>query len=231
MMTLPLVVSVPHAGLDIPPEVANLCILSEEEISADGDQGAADIYDIENEVAGYVTTNIGRPFVDMNRAEDDFSKDGVVKTHTCFNIPVYNKSLEPEIVSALIKRYWKPYHQNLATFAPEAKIGLDLHTMVEYGPPVGPDHGQRRPFMCISNGAGETCPNEWAQALVELFRASFPGERITLNDPFSGGYICHQYSRSRPWLQVEFSRTSKISADQKRSGLLKALYSWVAAFC
>jgi N-formylglutamate amidohydrolase len=40
-MTLPLLISVPHAGLRVPREVEKQCILSEEEIIRDGDEGPA----------------------------------------------------------------------------------------------------------------------------------------------------------------------------------------------
>ena len=43
-MTLPLLISVPHAGLRVPPEVADRCLLTAEEVAADGDVGVAEIY-------------------------------------------------------------------------------------------------------------------------------------------------------------------------------------------
>ena len=40
-MTLPLLLSVPHAGLTVPSQVENLCLLTKKEIVEDGDEGAA----------------------------------------------------------------------------------------------------------------------------------------------------------------------------------------------
>ena len=103
-MTMPLLVSVPHAGLVAPPEVEGLCQLTEQEIIDDGDEGAAEIYfPLEQEVESFVATDIARAIVDMNRAEDDFSKDGVVKTHTCWDVPVYSDFPEESIVNKLIE--------------------------------------------------------------------------------------------------------------------------------
>ena len=68
---LPLLISVPHAGWKIPPEIGSRCILTEEEIIRDGDEGAADIYRLADEVSVFVTTEIARAIVDVNRAEDD----------------------------------------------------------------------------------------------------------------------------------------------------------------
>ena len=80
-MTLPFLVSVPHAGLSVPPEVEGLCILEEQDIIEDGDEGAAEIYyPLKDQVTAFVFTDIARAIVDMNRREDDRTKDGVVKT-------------------------------------------------------------------------------------------------------------------------------------------------------
>ena len=88
-MKLPLLVSVPHAGIRVPEEAEPYCILTSEQIVEDGDVGAAEIYTLEPEVEAYVTTQIARAIVDLNRAEDDRRADGVVKTHTCWNIQFY----------------------------------------------------------------------------------------------------------------------------------------------
>ena len=79
MVRLPLLISVPHAGKDIPAEVKSLNLLSQEEIAADGDVGAVEIYNFADHVDQYVTTSIARAYVDMNRDPVDIRKDGVVK--------------------------------------------------------------------------------------------------------------------------------------------------------
>ena len=107
-MTLPLLISVPHAGLRVPPEARPYCSLTPEEIARDGDEGAAEIYTIENEVECYVTTDVARAIVDLNRAEDDRRKDGVVKTHTCWEVPVYEPFPPEEVVRTLLAQYYRP---------------------------------------------------------------------------------------------------------------------------
>ena len=63
-MTLPLLLSVPHAGLVIPAAVQDLCVLSEKEIIDDGDEGASAIYlPLQGGVSALVTTSVfGNPF-------------------------------------------------------------------------------------------------------------------------------------------------------------------------
>ena len=45
-MTLPILMSVPHAGLRVPPEAEPYCRLSTSDLLADSDEGAAEIYDL-----------------------------------------------------------------------------------------------------------------------------------------------------------------------------------------
>jgi N-formylglutamate amidohydrolase len=55
-MKLPILISVPHAGLRVPEEAQPYCRLTHEEIVADGDEGATEIYSIADEVVQLVTT-------------------------------------------------------------------------------------------------------------------------------------------------------------------------------
>ena len=150
MGKLNLLVSVPHAGLEVPEEVASYCILTPRQIVEDGDEGAADIYSLEEEVQAFVTTRIARAIVDLNRPEHDRSKDGVVKTHTCWNVPVYSPFPPENVVEALLDRFYRPYHAELTESArSDTRLGIDCHTMVASGPPVAPDPGAERPWICL----------------------------------------------------------------------------------
>ena len=223
---LPLVVSVPHAGLRIPPEVEPLCALTTPEVAADGDGGAAEIYAIDAEVAAFVTTDVARAVVDMNRARDDRRPDGVVKTHTCWNIAVWHRPLSPEEVHGLLDAYHAPYHQRLTELglSGEWMLGVDCHTMAAAGPPVGPDPGIERPWVCLSNGDG-TCPQEWIDTLRECLQEQLEGP-VRINDPFGGGYITRSHAAEMPWIQIELSRAPFMSNEDKRHAVLTALQRW-----
>jgi formiminoglutamase len=231
MSRLPLLLSVPHAGLDVPPEAAPYCVLSEEEIRKDGDEQAAEVYTpLESAVSAFQTTPVARAIVDMNRPESDRRKDGVVKTHTCWDVPVYSTFPPEDVVEALLDRYHRPYHKRLTELAAtDVRLGVDCHTMAATGPPVGPDPGAARPLVCLSN-AGSTCPGEWLEAMAECFRNAFgavaAAPEITLNRPFQGGFIVRFHSREIPWVQLELSRTTAIPVAVKSRSVLEALTLW-----
>ena len=226
MDKLPLLISVPHAGLRVPPEVADLNRLTQREVAEDGDLGAREIYGVlEAEVEYFVTTDIGRAFVDLNRAEDDIRKDGVVKTHTCWDVPIYAEPLTPALIETLLENYHRPYHRRLTALAARNMVlGVDCHTMAAQGPPVGPDPGVERPQVCLGNADG-TCPQEWLEGLQNCLQKQFPGD-VTLNSPFSGGYITRWHGREMPWVQMELSRGPFAGNGEKGRRVLAALSEW-----
>ncbi|MDX1389080.1 MAG: N-formylglutamate amidohydrolase [Acidobacteriota bacterium] len=222
-MRLPLLVSVPHAGLSIPPEVEGKCILTPQQIAADGDEQAAEIYALDGEVEIFVTTPIARAIVDLNRAEDDRRADGVIKTHTCWNEPVYASPPTEAVVEQLLERYHRPYHRNL-TAAADGRIPLaiDGHTMAAVGPPIGPMAGLERPPLCLSDVDGTSCPPEVFDRLRRCLEDAFELD-VAVNHPFKGGYITRTHAAEMPWVQLELSRGPFVAVEEKRRRLLRAL--------
>ena len=224
-MTLPLLLSVPHAGLVIPPVVHDLCILSKNEIIKDGDEGAAEIYlPLENEVSALVTTIVARAILDMNRADNDRRKDGVVKTHTCWDVQIYREPPSETIIAELIEIFYKPYHASLTRYATHVRCGIDCHTMAAQGPPVGPDTGEERPAICISDAAG-TCPRDWIASLADCLKKVFEKD-VSINHPFKGGYIIRSHATELPWIQLELSRAPFFTNEEKGFRVLEALKDW-----
>jgi formiminoglutamase len=223
-VTLPFLISVPHGGLWVPPEVEDLCILTPEQVAKDGDEGAAEIYAFADQVAAHVAADVGRAIVDPNRAPNDFSKDGVVKTHTCWDEPVYNTAIPLGTRRTLLERYWRPYHAELWRCArQEVILGVDCHTMAAQAPPVSPDPGAQRPPLCLSNGDGATCPPKVFEQVAQAFEKAF-AVSVSSNTPFRGGYIIHAHAHELPWVQLEVSRAPFASPAEKRAAVLAALH-------
>lgn len=224
-MQLPILISVPHAGTRIPPEVNGLCLLSQSDILTEYDAGSDTIYcSLEEHVTGFCTTDIARSLVDLNRAPDDIGGNGVIKSHTCRNVPVYRHFPDKNLVQQLLDRHYMPYHEKLSAAASTdtIKLGIDCHTMSAVGPPVSPDPGRERPLVCLSNANG-TCRQEWLDSLATCLAAAFK-EKIAINAPFRGGHIIRTHAAEIPWLQVEISQTEAYSDDFKKNCLLEGLH-------
>lgn len=91
MEPLPVLISIPHAGWQIPPELQGRVSLSHRDLSDDVDLYSDEIYDLGSKAAGVLKTTIARSFVDLNRAENEVPPaypDGVIKTTNCYRRPV-----------------------------------------------------------------------------------------------------------------------------------------------
>jgi N-formylglutamate amidohydrolase len=215
------------AGWKIPAEAKDICLLTKQDILADGDTGAAEIYNpLKKAVNAYVTSDIARAIVDLNRAENDFWKDGVIKTHTCWDVPIYKTYPSQDTIAKLIAKYHRPYRAMLSDVAKNVKIGIDCHTMAAIAPPVALDRGRERPPFCLSN-ADSACPREWIETLAQHLTQAL-GFRVSINQPFKGGYIIRSHANEIPWIQIKFSRAPFLSNSQKSRRLLDALNKWVA---
>lgn len=227
MNKLPIIISMPHGSINIPSEVSDICQLTEKDIIKDSDEQTQEIY---SKVAGnaqvVIESNVARAIVDLNRAEDDIRKDGIIKTHTCWDVPIYSQQPNSELIKKLISKYHRPYHNALtAATHKKVKLGIDCHTMAEFGPPVGPDSGIERPAICLSNRNGETCPTEWLEQLAYMFEEYFG--HVQINKPFSGGHTVASHCKELPWIQLEFSRTLEFACQYKSVAVYKVISEWV----
>lgn len=229
---LPIIVSVPHGGEIIAPEMSDITLLSRRDIFSDGDPLTREIYDFKNEVAYYFETNIARAAVDLNRSPDDLppiNRDGVIKSHTVTGKGVYRQNHLPsrDALRRLLKKYYTPYHQGLSRKSkkPYLFCGIDCHTMLDRAPVSSPEPGRQRPFICLSNRGDSqgnkvksrrlTCSPEMLRSLARCLKKQFPKEAhdITLNDPFLGGHIVRSHSKNLPWIQIELNRRAYLSPD------------------
>jgi N-formylglutamate deformylase len=223
-MTLPIAISVPHAGLQIPDEAARYCQLTSAQITKDGDEFAAEIFDFRPEVSEYITTEVARAIVDLNRAPNDRRPDGVVKTHTIWNEPIYSEPIPDEIIDQLLANHYHPYHRRLSKFSKcDLMFAVDCHTMAAEAPPIGPAPGTKRPEICIGNVQGQSFPASWTTLLHDSFQQAFAPFSVTLNEPFAGGYICQYHGREMPWVQLEVSRSEFLPHSDVKSRIIQAL--------
>jgi N-formylglutamate deformylase len=224
---LPILISVPHGGDEIPPELAGRVALTKKEIFEDGDALTRQIYSLKHEVLAYLDTPIARAFVDLNRSPDmrpPQFPDGIVKTETTNKIAVYKPGHYPDddLIETLLKNYYFPYHDVLDALQTNKNIvvALDCHSMLAEAPPISPKPGEQRPLICLSNRGDKkgypisesipiSCPPETIQLLAKCFRKVFADVdvQVKINEPFSGGYIVQAHGKGNiPWIQVEINR-------------------------
>lgn len=219
MSRLPVLLSIPHGGTEIPEELKERIFIDPFDLFEDGDAFTQEIYHLHNRVTDVVITDIARAFVDLNRSTNDLppqNPDGLIKSMTCFQKPIYIQGKEPDnfLTRKLIERYYLPYHSRIQEIVKQETIllALDCHSMAAEAPAIAPDAGKKdkRPLLCLGNVHGKSCPDETVEKLSECFCRAFSLKRsqVSINQPFSGGYITRTYGKDPvPWVQVELNRS------------------------
>lgn len=228
---LPVAIIIPHAGLEMPPELAGRVALMESHIFNEADIYADLLYDFRDRVLHWLSFPYARAVLDVNRdLEGNLPGDGIVKWQTSYGERVYDAGDEPHgwLEQVLIERYWQSWHEQLATIAADERVKLviDAHTMAGMGPTRYSDPAQVRPRLMVGNWGDErgevdsvrqqltaapTLVRWWAARLGELM-ADVPALTPTaanyaINSPFYGGsdLLLHG-GKQQPWMMVEISR-------------------------
>jgi len=243
----PVVISVPHAGLEYPASRANLGRLPRESFLRDVDyeihlmwENAAKSFELP-----FVRSRVHRYAIDLNRAEDQYSRlsvegagePGAEPQKTLFwyestrGEKLLERPLKPEEARALLDAVWRPYRAWIERELARAKrqfgfaILIDGHSMPSLGTGFHADPGRRRADIVPGDCHGRAC----ARAILEASReaAEALGLSYRPNDPYSGGGITQAFGRPAEGLhalQIEANRgvyMNEATWELDRGGLAK----------
>ena len=218
----PILISIPHAGSEIPEEVAHDLLLTHDELLGYTDLYTEQIFNIEDV---YLVTNpISRVIVDVNRAPDDISREyeqaaeGVTVHTTWDGKSVYKKEPSQEVVDTLIRKYHDPYHEQIDNCMAKVHFLIDGHSYLSMGPKLKHDSGEPRPDINLGNMNFSTCTREHTVFFREFFEQR--GYSVRINFPYTGKYIlghhCHRH-RIPPFLvpgiQIEINQGLYVKED------------------
>ena len=218
-------ISNPHSGTLIPPEIAETMTEAGLE-RRDTDWHLTKMYDIPCvEAAAMISANINRYVVDLNRGKDDQSlypgkqTTGLIPQTTFAGQPIYKSGFEPDgnEVAKRVEHYWQPYHDQL-----EAELRrlidhygfavlLDVHSVAPVVPMLF--EGELPDFNFGTNN-GESCGAS-LQELIEKFATEIKEFTHVINGRFIGGFITRNYG-SIPEVhavQLELKRSTYMEED------------------
>ena len=199
---VPLIVSLPHVGTLLPPDVADQLTPIAASL-LDTDWHVDQLYDFARQSGtSWLQARVSRYAIDVNRPPDDHSLyPGQTTSGLCPTSTFAGEALYPaappgaEEISRRRERYWVPYHAMLRELidATRAQFGyallLDAHSIRSQLPRL---FSGRLPDINLGTHDGRSC----APALSEHLMAVLQGQdRFThvLNGRFKGGYITRTY--------------------------------------
>ncbi|HSD70375.1 MAG TPA: N-formylglutamate deformylase [Woeseiaceae bacterium] len=221
----PLLISIPHDGRQLPPEVASGMTATGKAIP-DTDWHVIRLYAFAGDLgASVISANYSRYVVDLNRpASDEALYTGQVSTGLCpvasfAGDPLYQPGREPSPAERATRTeaYWRPYHERLAAALDEtrARFGYallwDAHSIPGEVPLLFPG---RLPDLNIGTNDGRSCD----EALQTAVMAATVGATYSsvLNGRFKGGYITRHYGRpERQVHAVQLELAQRCYMDEK----------------
>lgn len=223
----PVVVEVPHAGLDVPPHFANQLLASARSIARDADLFVDELYEgAVDEGATVLAARVSRYVVDLNRAESDVDGEsvagapstpraprGVVWRLTTDNEACLAAPLTPVELEARLAEIHRPYHATLAEIVRGkiAKFGVCVvlagHSMPSVGRSGHGDASVKRADV-VPGTQGRTTAAARFIDLVER-HAKDAGLSVKHDEPYRGGFTTRHWgqpSANVHAVQVEIAR-------------------------
>jgi N-formylglutamate deformylase len=228
--TAPLLVSLPHDGTALPPDIAARMTEAARGVP-DTDWFVSRLYDFARDLgASVLVPKYSRYVVDLNRPPDDASlypgqnTTGLCPTLRFSGEPIYLPGEEPspEEIAARIERYWRPYHDALRAelerlHAEHGRVllweghsirGSDLPFLFE----------GRLPDFNLGTATGASCLPA-TQARIEAALAAQSRYDWVANGRFKGGHITRHYAdpaRGIEAVQLETSQRTYMDEESAR---------------
>ncbi|HMY19796.1 MAG TPA: N-formylglutamate amidohydrolase [Polyangium sp.] len=222
----PVVVEVPHAGLQLDPESLAYTIAPARSIARDADLYVNELFqDAPNEGATFVCAQMSRYVIDLNRGEDDVDQEavegggrtpwprGLIWRLTTDGDSVLIRRLPRAELDRRLDAFYRPYHRELTAILARkrAKFGfvvlLCAHSMPSLARRGHNDSpGQRADIVPGTRGRTTAAPA--VIDLVDWHARSF-GFSVRHDDPYRGGFSTGFYGKpthNAHAIQVEISR-------------------------
>ncbi|MQT13600.1 N-formylglutamate deformylase [Segnochrobactrum spirostomi] len=200
----PLVVSLPHTGTDLPPEILP-DLVSPWLARRDADWWIETLYDFAADLdATIVRTAISRTAIDVNRDPSGVSLyPGQATTELCPTTtfdgePLYREGRAPDAAAVEARKaaYFVPYHAALAeeigrlkAIHPRVAV-YDCHSIRSIIPRL---FDGTLPEFNLGTNSGASCAPALSQAIEAILAAS--GRPMVVNGRFKGGYITRHYGQ------------------------------------
>jgi len=199
--SIPLLVSVPHDGRNLPDDIATAMTAAGREIP-DTDWHVAQLYEFAQGLgAAVIKAEYSRYVVDLNRPADNASLyDGQVATGLCPRQTFDGQNIYTDAtridVESRVEKFWRPYHEKIAetlsAFKQSHGFALlwDAHSIASRVPRL---FAGELPVLNLGTWDGRSCDVGIASDVIAIAEdSSFD---TVVNARFQGGHITRHYGR------------------------------------
>ena len=219
----PLIVSIPHTGTDIPPDI-EARMVSPWLARKDADWWIHRLYDFAAELgATVIRTGISRSVIDVNRDPSGQSlypgmtTTGLCPVETFDGEPLYKVGQAPDAaeIDARRERFFAPYHAAIETHIARQTEGgrtvvlYDCHSIRSVVPRL---FDGELPQFNIGTCGDATCDPALTAAVERICDAS--GLSRVTNGRFKGGWITRHYGRPSPQAEGDKDAPGSVHAIQ-----------------
>ena len=236
--SVPVLLSVPHAGRDYPSELLEALRLPPAALVRLEDR-YADILTRRCVALGYpvIMAHRARAWIDLNRDEQDVDAEmvqgvlrsdypppgakqrgglGLIPRRLSGAGELWKRQFTLDDVKHRIVSFYRPYHEAIADVLEQMRrrfgvaILLDLHSM----PPIRAGASGPAPQFVIGDRFGKSAASRYAELLMTRLQAE--GFNVWLNHPYAGAYILGRHARPRAnihAIQLEVDRSLYLDPD------------------
>jgi N-formylglutamate amidohydrolase len=246
---VPVIVEVPHAGLEVDAEALSTLVAPALAIGRDADLYVDELYaDAPDVGATLLTARMSRYVCDLNRSEHDVDRDtvlgatgrssphGLIWRSTTDNRAAIARPLPKTELERRLQTYYRPYHDQLDELVRErlARYGFVIlvsgHSMPSRGRDGHDDPGRDRADVVPGTRQRTTA----APAVIELTERVAARFHLGLahDDPYRGGHTTVRYGRPAAGIhaiQIELNR--KLYMDEQTLARKPNEFRIIRSFC
>ena len=219
---LPVVVSMPHTGVEVPRAIAGEFASDEITVLPMTDWHLHRLYDFLPALGiATIHAKYSRFVVDLNRPPTPQSlypgrfETGLVAIETFHGEPIWKANPAAEIIEQRRLEFHQPYHEKLEAMLAEkvSRFGraflIDAHSVASMANKL---HGELVHEIYLGDRDGQSC----RPAMMRFFAGEFSqaGLAVCRNEPYKGGYITDHYGQMPAVQALQIEMCQRVYMDE-----------------
>ena len=225
----PLIISIPHAGSYYPKEFLKYKSIDIKKLKIMEDFKTDTFIDkINLNLADIFIAECSRAVVDLNRSRqslDDSMFNSKIKTtpheevlliksglgvipSKCYTEEIFKSKLPNFYISKMLEKYYDPFHKKLSKRINYLKSKFGVVYLIDiHSTPTLSNNNKNFPDVIIGDNFGKSSEENFKNDLINHFKNL--DLRLSINSPYSGGYITRNYGkkdRNVNVIQLEISK-------------------------